>query len=259
MHATIFAGPGIPATLHSFFQSVLDTGEVRPGVSNSGRRSGLDFAYRIPKLRKWLTFYGDGFAQDQIIYFIDPKARPLPFGYPERAVWRAGIYVPMFPGLPKMDFRAEGVYTDSPNSGSSDQWDHGYYYKANRYLNGYTNDSNLLGSWIGRQGQGVQTWTNYWFNARDRIQLNFRHQKVSPSFIPGGGTLTDLGVRGDYWLGPVGISASVQHERWLFPVIQPNASRNVSATVQVSFEPHKLFTHSAADAKETMFGVGGRP
>ena len=258
-YATIFAGAGIPATLHTFFQSVLDKGETPSGVSNSGRRTGLDFTYRIPKLRNWLTLYGDGFAQDQITFFIDPKGRPLPFGYPERAVWRAGIYVPMFPGLPKLDFRAEGVYTDNPDPGIVGLYNHGYYYRAGRYLNGYTNNSNLLGSWIGRQGQGVQTWTNYWFNARDRIQLNFRHQKVSQAFIPGGGTLTDVGVRGDYWLGPVGISAWVQHERWLFPVIQPNISRNVTATLQVSFEPHKLFTHSVADAKETAFGVGGRP
>jgi len=258
-YATIFAGPGIPATLHTFFQSVVDTGETPSGNSNSGRRTGLDFTYRIPKLRKWLTFYGDGFAQDQITFFIDPKGRPLPFGYPERAVWRAGIYVPMFPRLPKLDFRAEGVYTDIPDTGIIGLYDHGYYYKAGRYLNGYTNNSNLLGSWIGRQGQGVQTWTNYWFNARDRIQLNFRHQKVSQSFIPGGGTLTDVGVRGDYWLGPVGISAWVQHERWLFPVIQPNASRNVSATVQVSIEPQKWFARSLAHAKEATSNVGGRP
>lgn len=210
-------------------------------------------------MRKWLTLYGDGFAEDQIIFFIDQTARPLPFGYPDRAAWRAGIYVPRFPGLPKLDFRVEGVYTDNPNTGEDGSISHGYYYRAGRYLNGFTNNGILLGSWIGRQGQGAQAWSNYWFSPRNRIQLNFRHQKVSQEFIPGGGTLTDLGVRGDYWLGSVGISAWVQHERWLFPVIQPNVSRNVTAAVQVSFEPQKLFTHSLTDAKETTSGVGGRP
>jgi hypothetical protein len=73
------------------------------------------------------------------------------------------------------------------------------------------------------------------------VQFNFRHQKVSREFIPEGGTLTDFGVRGDYWLhSSLGISAWVQHERWLFPVIQPNASKNVTAAVEITFEPHKL-------------------
>src|SRR6266849_2671375 len=99
---------------------------------------------------------------------------------------------------------------------------------------GQTSNGNLLGSWMGRSGQGAQAWTNYWFNARDRIQLNFRHQKVSQEFIPGGGTLTDVGARGDYWVrSNLSLSASVQYERWLFPVIQPNAQRNVSAAVEI--------------------------
>ncbi|PYU08103.1 MAG: hypothetical protein DMG33_02635 [Acidobacteria bacterium] len=258
-YGTIFGGVGVPATARTFVQSLLDTGELPGGHSLSIRRTGLDFTYRIPKMRKWLTLYGDGFAEDQIIFFIDQTAKPLPFGYPDRAAWRAGIYVSRLPGLPKLDFRVEGVYTDNPNTGEDGSISHGYYYRAGRYLNGFTNNGILLGSWIGRQGQGAQAWSNYWFSPRNRIQLNFRHQKVSQEFIPGGGTLTDLGVRGDYWLGSVGISAWVQHERWLFPVIQPNVSRNVTAAVQVSFEPQKLFTHSLTDAKETTSGVGGRP
>jgi len=81
------------------------------------------------------------------------------------------------------------------------------------------------------------------------LQFNFRHLKVSQEFIPGGGTLTDVGVRGDYWVrSNLSLSAWVQHERWLFPVIQPNASNNVTAAVQVLFEPQKLFRHSAAGA-----------
>lgn len=48
-------------------------------------------------------------------------------------------------------------------------------------------------------------------------------------------------------------ASSVQHERWLFPSIQPNVSRNVTASIQILFEPHKLFQHSAAG------GLGDRP
>jgi len=238
-YMSMFAGLGVPATPAAFVNSLFDTGADLPGgQSKSQRMTGLDFSYRIPRLRKWLTLYGDGFDQDQIIF--------RPDGYPERAVWRAGIYVPMFPGLRKLDLRAEGGYTDNPLGAELSQ---GFYYTANRYLNGQTNSGNLLGSWMGRAGQGAQAWTNYWFSARDRIQLNFRHLKVGQEFIPGGGTLTDAGVRGDYWVrSNLGLSASVQYERWLFPVIQPNVSRNVTATVQIQFEPYKLFQHSAANA-----------
>src|SRR5262249_26694835 len=147
-----------------------------------------------------------------------------------------------FPGLPKLDLRAEGGYTINPLGG---YLSYGYYYSNLHYFNGYTNKGNIIGSWIGRGGQGEQVWSNYWFTPRTRIQLNFRHQKVGQQFIPSGGSLTDVGVRGDFWLRPdFSISASVQHERWLFPVIQPNAERNVSATVQILFQPKKLFQRS---------------
>jgi hypothetical protein len=115
----------------------------------------------------------------------------------------------------------------------------------------------LLGSWIGREGQGEQVWANCWFNARNRLQFNYRHQKVSQQFIPGGGTLTDVGVRSDYWLrSNLGLSTWVQYERWRFPVIRPNSARNVTAAVEVQFQPQKLFQRSgASDASQT----GGRP
>jgi len=159
----------------------------------------------------------------------------------------------MFPGLRKLDLRAEGGYTDNPLGNG---YSNGFYYTANRYLNGQTNRGNVLGSWMGRAGQGAQAWTNYWFSARDRIQLNFRHLKVGQQFIPGGGTLTDAGVRGDYWVrSNLSVSASVQYERWLFPVIQPNAQTNVTATVKILFQPEKLFQRSSTNAA----GNGGRP
>jgi hypothetical protein len=251
---TIFAGSGDPLTIHTFLHSLFDTSHYTGVYGSSAypgdRLSGLDFSYRLPKLRNWLTLYGNGFANDQIIF--------LPTGYPERAVWSAGIYAPRLPRLPRLDLRLEGVYTDIHVA--NNQQVPGFYYSNFRYLDGYVNNGNLLGSWIGRQGQGAQAWTNYWFNARDRVQFNFRHQKVSQEFIPGGGTLTDVGVRADYWVRPnVSLSTSVQYERWLFPVIQPNAERNVSASVEILFQPQKLFHRSAANEDVTTSENGGRP
>jgi hypothetical protein len=151
------------------------------------------------------------------------------------------------PGIPKLDLRVEGVYTDPPGGGTTVQ--HGFFYSNDRFKSGYTNEGNLIGSWIGREGQGAQAWATYWIGPKSKVQFNFRHQKVSPQFIPGGGTLTDFGLTSDYRLRPnLGLSGWVQYERWLFPVIQTNISTNVTAAMEISFEPGKLFqrSHSAA-------------
>jgi Capsule assembly protein Wzi len=246
---SLFAGQGVPFTLGTFQKSLFSSGNGAPGtLSDPGdRRSGLDWSYRLPKLRDWLTFYGDAFADDQF----------SPIAYMDRSAIRAGLYLSHVPKIAKLDLRAEGVYTDVPAGGALS---HGFFYFNPRFVNGYTSNGNLLGSWIGREGQGAQAWTNYWFNARNRVQINFRHQKVSQQFIPGGGTLTDIGIRGDYWTrSNVGISGWIQHERWLFPVIQPNAANNVTAAVQISFEPQKWFRRTASISAESNSIDGGRP
>lgn len=236
-YTTMFGGLGVPTTAGTFLNAVLDTGgELPDTTSKSSRDSGLDFTYRVPGLRKWLTVYGEGFAHDQL-FFVAPQARPLPFGYPDRAAWNAGIYVPAFPGLPKLDFRMEGGFTNSPN-GVPHVYDSGFYYTANRYLNGYTNNGNLLGSWIGRAGQGLQAWSNYWLSARNRVEVNFRHLTVSHDFIPGGETVNDGSVKVDWWLGnEVGLSAQVQYERWLAPILASGPQTDWTSSVQVAFHP----------------------
>jgi membrane-associated phospholipid phosphatase len=257
-YTTMFGGVGTPATPRTFLQAILDTGGVLPdGNSKTSRENGLDFAYRVPKLRNWLTLYGDGFAHDQIMFFLDPKASPLPLGYPDRAAWHAGIYIPKFPGLEKLDFRAEGAFTSNP-WGPRGGYDNGFYYTEDRYLSGYVNNGSLMGSWIGRAGQGVQGWANYWFTAKDRLQVSFRHQKVTQTFIPGGGTLTDVGVRGDYWLhSNLGLSASVQYEKWLFPVIQPGAERNLTGMIEIQFHPQSLLNSSMFHLAHKAASGGG--
>jgi len=248
---TVYGGPGYPLTWHTLFRSLFSTTNER--ISETGgspikpgdRRSGLDFSYRLPRLRNWVTFYGDGFTDDQF----------SPIAYFDRSAWHAGLYFSHVPKLPKLDFRVEGVYTDNPLGGNLGN---GFYYFNFTWRSGYTSNGNLIGSWIGRQGQGAQAWTNYWFSARNRLQFNYRHQKVSQGFVPGGGTVTDVGVRGDYWFRPsVGVSASVQYEHWLFPVIQAAGQTNVSASVEILFQPEKLYRRTPEAA--TDLGSGGRP
>jgi len=207
----------------------------------------MDLSYRLPCLRNWLSFYADGLAFDEF----------SPVGYPDRSAWRAGLYLSQFPVVRKLDLRVEGVYTDNPLGGNLG---HGFYYFNYTWRSGYTNNGYLLGSWIGREGQGALAWTTYHFSPRSMLQLNFRHQKVSNEFIPNGGSLTDLGARWDYQFRPsVGFSATIQHERWLFPVIVPGPQSNVAATLEISFQPQKLFQHTAKSAEGNAAGDGGRP
>jgi len=246
---TIYGGPGYPLTFHTLVRSLFTTGnENEGGISKPGNRTaGMDLVYRLPGLRNWLTFYADGYTDDQF----------SPVAYADRSAWRAGLYLSQFPLARKLDLRVEGVYTDNPLGGNLG---HGFYYFNGTWRSGYTNNGNLIGSWVGREGQGAQAWSNYWFNSRNRLQFNFRHQKVSQEFIPGGGTLTDVGAEGDYLVrSNLSLSASVQYERWLFPVIQPNAERNVTAEVQIKFEPQKLFRRASMNITESTSGSGVRP
>ena len=227
----LFAGPGVPATLQKLRQAMFSTSNGPPGTpSDPGdRRGGFDTAYTIRRL-SGLTFYVDAFTDDQA----------NPWLAWNKAAVTSGIYLPQVPGFRKLDLRVEGVYTDPPGGNATVQ--HGFFYSNSRFKSGYTNDGYLIGSWIGRQGQGAEAWATYWLSARNNIRVNFRHQKVSQQFLPAGGSLTDFGASGDYWFRPnFGISAWVQRERWLFPVLQPGAAHNVTAAVEFLFEPKTLF------------------
>jgi Capsule assembly protein Wzi/PAP2 superfamily len=242
---TILAGPGVPFTLHKLgqaFYSFSDTGPGSPGDPGS-RHGGFDFTYRIPKLRNWLTLYADCFTNDEI----------SPWRNWNKAAVISGIYVPRIPKVPKLDFRAEGIYTDPPTMQPSLQ--HGFFYFNDRFVNGYTNSANLIGSWIGRQGQGADAWSTYWFTPKDNLQLNFRHEKVSKGFIPNGGTITDAGVRASVWLhSALSVAAAVQYETWDFPVISPTKQTNVTTSIALTFWPGSRGTRVGGSES-----VGGGP
>src|ERR1051326_6454048 len=93
----LIGGPGVPVTLGPFRHSILASNSGLPGTPQDpgDRRSAVDWTYRLPKLRHWLTFYGDAFADDQI----------SPIAYWDRSAISAGLYLSQFPKVPKLDFR----------------------------------------------------------------------------------------------------------------------------------------------------------
>jgi hypothetical protein len=228
---TMIGGPGVPFTFHKFVQSFIALRNCAPGSScdPGDRRSSVDFSYRIPGLRKWLTFYGDAFTQDEY----------SPLGYPRKAVFQGGVYMPKLPGVRKLDLNVEGGSTSPPD------WRPGTcnacFYASNRFLNGWTNSGNLVGGWIGRASQGEQVSSTYWLTPRNTIQFNYRHHKLDAQYIPNGGTVNDGAVSTEYWLGQnVRLSGSVQYEKWQIPVLDSSARANVTASFELGLWPHKL-------------------
>ena len=227
---TVFAGGPGALTWHTFLRSYsLGNTSHQGGTDDPGdRRSGVDFSYRIPGLRKWLTFYGDAFTEDEF----------SPLGYPRKSAIQGGIYLPRIPGVSKLDLRFEGGTTapvDFPEC-------QGCFYVNGRYPDGsYVNSGNLLGSWLGRGGQGERAWSTYWLNSHNKIQLQFRHQKVDGDYLPRGGTLNDGGVKADFWLSStLMLSGSVQYEKWSYPVLDPLPKSNVTTSIQLGYWPHSL-------------------
>jgi Capsule assembly protein Wzi/PAP2 superfamily len=222
---TVFVGGPTPLTGHNFLKSYSGF-----AVKNSGDitdpRSGVDFSYRVPGLRKWLTFYGDAFTEDEY----------SPLGYPRKSAIQGGIYMPRIPGIPKLDLRLEGGTTapvDFPEC-------HGCFYANDRYPGGsYLSNGNLLGSWLGRGGQGERVWSTYWLSSRNKIQLQFRHQKVDGDYLPHGGTLNDGGINVEFQVRPeVTVSGLVQYEKWNYPILSPSVQSNVTTSIQLTFWPH---------------------
>jgi capsule assembly protein Wzi/PAP2 superfamily protein len=234
----LFAGAGVPFNASTFSRALVLTGNGQPGcfeisavctrLDPGDGRSGFDMTYRLPGLRNWVTFYTDSYTDDQ----------PTPVAYFDRSANSAGLYFSHLPKLPRLDLRLEGLYTDNPIGNATNNLCCGFYYSNIRYRNGYTNDGNLIGSWVGRDGQGEQAWLTYWQGPRSYVRFRFRHQQVSHQFVPNGGKVNDGGVEAGIWLGrELSISASLQYEKWDFPVLRPGPTSNFTSSIQFTYWP----------------------
>ena len=150
------------------------------------------------------------------------------------AAWLAGIYVPRLPKIPKLDFRVEGGYTDPPSGGGDIS--HGAFYWDPAWITGFQNAGRLMGSWMGRQGQGAEAWTHIGLSPRTNWSLNFRHQKVSAEFIPGGGTLTDFAVAPSFSRGQLSFFCHAQYLDVEFSS-HPTANMRSDLLPEISFWP----------------------
>jgi hypothetical protein len=217
----IFGGPHFPVTFSSFWHSLVSTGNSAGKSDPGDRRSAFDVSYRVPGLRDWLTVYADTFTDDE----------PFPLAYPTESAWAPGFYLPRLPHLHKLDLRAEGFLTPHRDLFP------GFYYFNVRYLSGYTNNRQLIGNWIGREGNGLQIWSTWWISPRASIQGSYRSLSVSPEFLRGG-NLRDIAVTSDLPLGRQwSVHLSGQYERWNFPLLVTNSSRDIAVSAQLTWAP----------------------
>jgi hypothetical protein len=229
--SVIWGGKGhVPITFGTFwrsFYSISDTnGAEKFSREDPGARfSAFDFSWRLPYLRKWLTLYTDSEVHDDV----------FPISAPRHAAIRPGLYLSHFPGVPKLDLRAEAVSTD-PDSGLSTGGQDMYIEVVQR--NGYTNNGLLIGDWVGRENKGGQAWLTYHLSPREWLQASYRSDKAAKDFIPGGTTQTDFSVELVKRLTPdVELKANFQYERWLIPLYKPGQQSDTSTTFQLTWYP----------------------
>jgi hypothetical protein len=173
----IWGGEGhVPVTLHTFFRSFFsfsDTvGDEKSGPDDPGARfSDFSFSYRLPKLRKYVTFFADSISHDDV----------TPISAPRRASYRTGLYVSQIPKLNRLDFRVEAVSTDRLGAGAC---------RTVCLLGGYPTagvirmDSPWVTDWP--RAKGGQALT-YHLSGNEWVQLSIE-QKDAVQLIPGGTT-----------------------------------------------------------------------
>lgn len=217
--------------LRSFFSTYSPDEAIKFGPKDPGARFGsFDLTYRLPFLRNWLTFYTDGEVHDDI----------SPIDAPRRAAWAPGLYLSHVPGLPKLDVRVEAAMTDPAVSSS-----HGgvFMYWEGIERQGYTNQGQIFGHWIGREAKGGQAWLTYHLSGDEWIQVGLRNQKAARDFIPGGTTLNDVNVEAVKRLGrDFQLSGNFTFEHWKAPIYLPGQQTVTATTIELLWRPERKLT-----------------
>jgi hypothetical protein len=265
----IWGGKGHgPITIHTFLKSFFSVtapgglGSTGPnekyGRNDPGARFGaFDFSYRLPFVRNWLTLYADSEVHDDI----------SPIDAPQRASWRPGIYLSHIPHIPKLDLRVEAATTDPSSSdhqslGFPSLYGHFMYWETIQ-RQGYTNQGQLFGDWIGREDKGGQAWITYHLSGNEWVQLGFRNQKATGYFIPGsttqtipagshgcpastpclapgGTTLNDINFQVVKRIGKdFEVNGNFSLEHWKAPIYLPGQQTVTTTTIQLTWFPER--------------------
>ncbi|HYA96979.1 MAG TPA: capsule assembly Wzi family protein, partial [Methylomirabilota bacterium] len=234
--ASLWGGVGHPFTLHALERNFLALGDTPGGTFNNpadigDRKSGIDFSYRVPGLRDWLTIYSDAYSDDD----------PSPLANPRRAAVSPGIYLSHFPALSKLDFRFEAVSTQSLTA--TDRGGQFLYFNF-RYHDSNTNKGLLFGDSVGRDARAYQGFTTYHFSPKATLELSYRQLKVGNAFFIScgpatfacGGTQSDAIAKFAWRVRPkLSVDTFLQYERWLLPALHSTAQSDTSGSIQLTY------------------------
>jgi hypothetical protein len=236
-----FGGKGhSPVTLHTFLKSFFSTvaGDFaeKNGRDDPGARfATFDFSYRLPTLRNWLTLYADGEVHDDV----------SPIDAPRRAAWRPGLYLSHVPGLPKLDARVEAAYTDVDKRTS-----HGgrFMYWEGIERQGYTNQGQIFGDWIGREGKGGQAWLTWHLGGNEWIQVNARNHKAAKDFLYSGtteygSTINDIGFQAvKRFRSQFEINGNFTVEKYKEPIYLSGEQTVTTTSIRLTWYPERKVT-----------------
>jgi hypothetical protein len=225
-------GINLHSFLRSFFSLTAGTPTAKVTSADPGARFGaFDFSYRLPFVRNWLTLYSDSEVHDDL----------SPIDAPRRASWRPGLYLSRVPGIPRLDLRVEAASTDPPITNS--QLGHFMYYEGIQQQ-GYTNQGQLFGDWIGREDKGGQAWITYHLSGNEWLQVGVRNQKAAKDFIPGGTTLNDINFQIVKRIGKdFEVNGDFTYERWKAPIYLSGQQTVTTTTIQLTWFPERNLHH----------------
>jgi len=221
-----------PITMHSFLRSFFNASSlssaVKDGRDDPGARFGaFDFSYRLPFVRRWLTLYSDSEVHDDV----------SPADAPRRAGWRPGLYLSHMPGVSKLDLRVEAAWTDPPVTKSL----YGQLmYWEGIYRQGYTNQGQIFGDWIGREAKGGQAWATYHLSGNEWVQVSTRNHKVAHDFISGGTTINDIDFQAVKRIGKdFEVNGKFSFEHWKAPIYLTGQQTVTTTTIQLTWYPER--------------------
>jgi hypothetical protein len=139
------------------------------------------------------------------------------------------------------------------------------YYEAIQ-KQGYTNQGQLFGDWIGREDKGGQAWITWHLSGNEWLQVGLRSQKATKYFIPGslatqpipfpsngcpiadpgtstclapgGTTLNDINFNVVKRIGKdFEINGNFVYEHWKAPIYLPGLQTVTATTIQLTWYP----------------------
>jgi membrane-associated phospholipid phosphatase len=215
--------------LHSLF-GLSSTRIADKGVPGDNE-SEMDWTFYVPGVKNYVVLYGDAYAEDTVLPIRDPARNP----------WHPGLYLTRIPGIHNLDFHIEGVSTEQAGF-FNNQGNHGVFNYWNlAYPDGNTNNGNLIGNTVGREGRAIQCWFRYWISPRNTVQFIYKHNTVNPDFVPQGGAWQDYGLSNEMYLqNGLYMKTELQYENIShYPLLFRGPQHNITAVLEVGFSPKR--------------------